>query len=168
MKTKKQKKINLIKKSNILVVQPPEINLNKDQKYVLLCNIVDYLASYGITKNREISEMANTLSNHDKLRGIKRSNTCYRKKHIIESKFSKMINDSPDKTVGEHKYSTENFVFNPCKENKENNINAGKSDTNQSSSLNNVKKDEIDKEVSRIINEVMNFMGRLKLPCKVS
>lgn len=44
-------------------------------KYILRRNIVEYLANCGITKNSEIVDVLAPLTSHDKLRGIKRSNT---------------------------------------------------------------------------------------------
>jgi hypothetical protein len=69
--------------------------LVQDKNKFILCDIVHFLAQNGIVDNSEIAEIGHALTNHDKLRGIKRSNTCFNNKLLKAKKAqqSDLIND---------------------------------------------------------------------------
>jgi hypothetical protein len=158
MKAKKQKKAKLAQRSNSTIVKPQKVNLNEDQRYILLCNIVDYLGSYGITKNKEISELANVLLSHDKLRGIKRSNTCYRKKVIGEkSKFNEALSSVDNNIENNAPVYTEYYSSNKSCKNNECKINPENNNQTKTRLIN-------QDEINVIIGEIMSFMKNIKLP----
>jgi ectoine hydroxylase-related dioxygenase (phytanoyl-CoA dioxygenase family) len=68
------------------------------QKKYTLCAVVSYLAELGVKDNDDIIAVCQTLTNKDKLRGIKRSITCFSKK------FDEFCEEQENKNINQETY----------------------------------------------------------------